>query len=207
MLGSHAGRWSFSTVQCLLMGGILLGCAAFASAQDVARVEEDWELTVGVPDPNSSSPQVVTVISTGADLSSWHAAFLVNHQTGASFQYGGLQLQAWDGDVNKSYQRIPDNTVLNTENEVIRWTLSMELVPSGLEFAVTNGSSTTWGTFGNEQYLTTTVRAQLANLNGHSSTVSQENSGTVVAAHRVASLRLLATRRYTADGSLIEDAP
>lgn len=207
MLGSRAGRWSFSMVQFLLMGGIVLGCAAVASAQDAARVEEDWELVVNSPDTNSSSPQVVTVLSPTADLTSLHGVFLVNHQTEPDFAFGGLQLQVWDGDVNRSERTTPDRSVLHHENEVVRWTQSMQLVEGGLEFAVTNGSSHSWGSFGGEGYLKATIETELVNLNGYSSTVSEANSGVVLAAHRVGSLRLLATRRYTADGSLIEDPP
>lgn len=207
MFGSRSGGWSFSMVQFLLMGGIVLGCAAVVSAQDATRVEEDWEFVISSPDPNSSSPQVLTVISPTADLTSLYGVFLVNHQTEPDYVLGGLQLQVWNGDVNRSERKFPDSSVLQTENEVIRWTHSMELVEGGLEFAVTNGSSTTWGSFGGEGYLKATVETSLQNLNGYSSTVSEANSGVVLATHRVGSLRLLATRRYTADGSLIEDPP
>lgn len=183
--------------------------ATIAAAQDsetIVRVEEDWELVVATPDTDSDGPQLACVISPVGDLNSVYATFELNHQSLPSYVPGGLQLQVWNGETPVNHHKYPTEAVLSNPGETVRWTQSVEVVEGGLTFEVTNGSSTTWGTFGGQGYLKATVSASLANLNGYSPAVSVENSGVSYAANRVESLTLRSVRVFTAAGEVQEDA-
>jgi hypothetical protein len=101
---------------------------------------------------------------------------------------------------------LPTQALLATPNETIKWTQVMRLEPgNNIVFEVTNGSSTTWGNFGDDGTLKITVVHPGVNLDGYSAEVSVANSGVGFAANRVASLVLKRVRIYTSTGQMTED--
>ncbi len=169
----------------------------------VTRVEEDWQLEVGQPDPNVTAPQVTTAISPQGGLSGIHAIFNLNHQALEQFAPGGMQLQVWNGETPISHYRLNPDDVLSEADEVITWTQVMA-INNGLVFRIENGNSSTWGVFGGDSLLTERVATNLVNLNGYSPQVSVENSGVAFAANRVRSLVLRRVRIHTDDGQVVE---
>ena len=170
----------------------------------VLRVEEDWELQVGDPDPNVTAPQVTTAISPANDLSGVYAIFNLNHQALDEFAPGGMQLQVWNGETPVSHYRLHPQEVLSDSDELVQWTQVMELTNNGLVFRIENGHSQTWGDFGGSSLLTERVATTLSNLNGYNPQQSVDNSGTVFAANRVRSLVLKRVRVDTSDGQQFE---
>ena len=192
----------------LLCTVFLVGWSAVAAAQDplqIVRVEEDWELVVGTPDPNSDGPQVACVISPLGDVNSVHAALELNHQSLPEFVPGGIQLQVWNDETPENSRKFPNGAVMALPGETIRWTQSMELEDGTLTFEVIDGTSSTWGSFGGQGYLKASGPATLANLNGYDPEVSVKNSGIAYAANRVQSLVLRKVRLITATGEVLED--
>jgi hypothetical protein len=188
---------------CVVLLGLLL-CAACpaAQAETVVRIEQDWELVVGTPDPDTDSPQVVCVISPVGNVQSLYAAFELNQQSLPEFNAGGMQLQVWSGETTLVEKHAADGVLLEQEGETIDWTQSMELCDGVLAFEITNGASDTWGAFGG---LRATVNTTLADLNGYDPAVSVRNSGAGFASNRVGSLVIKRTRFITAGGQIIED--
>ena len=183
--------------------GSQVACADWGPT--VVRVEEDWELVVDSPDPNSVAPQVTCVISPRGHVDSLYAAFVLNAQTLPGFIPGGLQLQVWDGKSPRSDRKFPAAAVLAQPGETIRWTQGMELDDGVLHFEITDGSSSTWGSFGGQGYLKAGVSTSLESLNHYSPDVSVANSGVSYAANRVISLKLKGFRVYLSTGDYYED--
>jgi len=197
--------WTF---RCLLALLLTVAWAAMAHAETgptIMRVEEDWELILATPDPDSDAPQVTCVISPTGDVTSVYAAFELNHQSLPSFTPGGLQLQVWDGEVPLSHRRFPTAAILAQPEEVVRWTQSVELVDGCLVFEIVGGSSGTWGRFGGQGYLKSGIGTTLQNLNAYHPSVSVANSGVSYAANRVESLILRTVRVVTSTGEVLED--
>lgn len=206
------GRFAIGVRCCpfraLLVLLFLVAWAEIATAQSpptIVRVEEDWELVVGEPDPGSDAPQVTSVISPLGGVQSVHATFEVNQQSLPTFTPGGLQLQVWDNEVSLSDRGFPNSTVFAQSGETIRWTQSMELNDGSLSFEIINGTSTTWGNFGGQGYLKASIPTTLISLDAYDPAVSAENSGVNYAANRVQSLVLKRVRVYTSTGEQLED--
>jgi len=177
-----------------------------ALAQETAvRVEEDWELVIATPDPDSDSPQVTCLISPHASLDSYYATFELNHQSELTFESGGLQMQIWDGEALVGDKGHPNRQVLSTTGETITWTQSVDVRDGVLTFEITKGNSTTWGTFGGQGYLKAMLPTELSSLSGYSPSISVKDSGVSYASNRVTSLTLKGVRYYDAEGKLISE--
>jgi hypothetical protein len=176
-------------------------------AQDVqvVRVEEDWKMLLGDPEPQSVAPQVTCVISPVANVDSLYAAFTLNHRGLPNFNPGGLQLQVWDNETPLSIKNSANTSILSKSGEPVTWTQSMELKDGALTFEILNGNSATWGEFGGNGELKASVNTALPNLNNYSPDVSVKNSSIGFASNRVQSLVLNRVRLITSTGKIIED--
>lgn len=203
---SHAPR-RLALTSALAVGALLVSgtVACAVSPHDVVRVEEDWELVVGQPEPTSAAPQVTSVISPIGDLESWHVAFELNHQTLPSYTPGGLCLQLWHGGEPQGADRHKHGEVLiQSEGEEITWTQSMSLSDGVLTFEITDGESTTWGNFGGGGQLRITTPTSLDDLGAYRPEVSVASSGVGFASNRVLSFTLKRVRLHRANGEIEE---
>ena len=208
MFYRNSASTGFWAVRWLVAAAILVAMAstAWADERPITRIEEDWELVIGEPSPNSDAPQVTCAISPLSNMNSYSAAFVVNHHDVPNFAAGGLQLQAWNSETLLASQRAPNQALLATPGETIRWTQVMKKTADGVEFEVLNGSSTTWGNFGGEGTLKVPISAPVPDLNGYNPENSVEHSGVSYAGNRVQLLVLKRVRAYTDEGLLAEDA-
>jgi len=206
-------RRGFSPVRTLLVASLLAvvgllfwnSSARAVSPNDVVRVEEDWALVVGHPEPTTAAPQVTSVISPVGHLDSWHVAFELNHQTLPDYTPGGLCLQLWRGSESQGADRHRHGEVLmQDEGEEITWTQSMSLSDGLLTFEVSHGESVTWGNFGGGGQLRLSVQTSLDNLDEYRPEVSVENSGVGYASNRVHSFTLKRVRVHRANGEVQE---
>src|SRR4051794_29185439 len=93
-----------------------IGPGAMAGGgQPITRVEEDWRIEFGSPDPETNAPQVIMTISPWANLDGPHAVFEVNHKTQPNYSAGGLQLQRWNGDNVVEYKSSHKGNVLSDD--------------------------------------------------------------------------------------------
>ena len=182
-----------------------IGGAGPGYAEDVVRVEEQWELRIATPDPGSSAPQVTCVMSPVGDILGLHAVFEINQRTQPSFSPGGLQLQVWNGDTPWARVEAGATQPLSQGDETVAWTQVMEIAGGVLRFSVCGGESVTWGAFGGSD-LTIEVPTDLANLNQYDPLVSIHHSAVGYAANRVKSLSLKRVRIVSATGQLAEDS-
>lgn len=194
-------RWLIVMSTCLF-------AASRAAADDpsIIRVEEDWRVEVGTPEPEDHAPQIVTVLSPVGNLEREHSVFELNHASFPDYTSGGMQLQFWRQDWLWGYGSTPHHQKLYHDNEVITFTSTMLIDGSFLEFQIVNGVSQTWSTFGGNGYLKTRYYTTLDDLDEYSPDVSAANSRVAFASHRVRKLVLTQVRYYSEDGLVATDS-
>ncbi len=192
-----------------LAGGASLATAGFCSRPqaraagggdgNIIRVEEDWYVKIGIPDPQKDSPQITTVLAP-----SWAGAgnlgvFDLNCATQPGFASGGVQLQLWYNDDMVQARSNTNWDSLHFSDEEIHYTSVMRLQNNHLAFEIINGNSQTWGAFGIGELISenTTWRNH---LNSYDPECSVANSRIGFASHRVRRFVLERVRYYSANG-------
>lgn len=166
----------------------------------VIRVEEDWVVEIGTPDPLIDAPQIVTTISPFSSLDGAYAVFELNHMTLPDYTAGGMQLQVWSGESILNYKNFPTINALTHVNESVHYTMKMEISGGNMSFEVVNGTSSTWGDFGGQGYLKSTYNTTLTDLGTYSPITSVTNSRVGFASHQVKRYSLIQVRYYSQDG-------
>jgi len=199
----HFLAWRCVSVAALLALGALP--SQVYSQQSVVAVQEDWELYVGEADSNSSSPQIACTFSPAGHLNNVYAVFELNFQSQPEYVGGGLQLQIWDGETPTDSRKFPSSNIMSSNDEVVKWTQTMDVHGGVLTFEIINGTSSTWGSFGGQGYLKHSTTTDLVNLNSYSPDLSVANSGAAYAGNRVKLLVLRSVRYELSNGQIIED--
>lgn len=211
MLSSASGgiRWrippAVSANRPLLAAGLLFVASAItltAFAADVIipydRIEEDWEVVIGEPDPDTHAPQLINVISPTPTLTGDYGMLELNHGTQPEYFEGGLQLQMWrDDEYDSNYTPRP-SLLLSIPGETIRYTMAMSIEQEKLKIRVKNGTSTSWGSFGGDS-LVVSCPARQPNLSNYSTLLSVAKSRVAFAKHRVEKFSLKRVRYYHND--------
>lgn len=179
---------------------VLAGHAVGVEGPNIVRVEEDWVVEFGVPDPDNNAPQVTTVMSPVGGTDGVYMVFDLNHQSLPEYDAGGMQLQVWNGEEPLTFGGFPNANVLSMENDVATFTSRLEVANGKMWFEVVNGSSQTWGSFGGGGHLRHAVDTTLTSLGSYSPAQSVANSRVGFAKHRVRKLALREVRYYTASG-------
>jgi len=178
-----------------------------AQEVSIVHVEEDWELVVLEPDNDTVAPQVTCMMSPTASEEGLHMTFELNHKSGAQFVAGGLTMQLWEDESWVSTNRGDSSAAMSTSGETVRWTQSMKVNGDKLTFEIKNGTSSTWGEFGDgsEKFRSSAHWGQ-SHINGYSPSTSAHLSGVGFASNRVQSLTLKRVRVYSASGAVYEDS-
>ena len=179
------------------------GDVLHAQLSGVARVEEDWQLVVSVPESSDNSPQITCVISPSV-LTNGYAALDMNFYSQPDYSPGGIQLHVWSPTTPMLISNSAVRGMLQNQNETITWTTRMSLSNNTLTFSVVNGQSESWGKFGLNGHLSLSVGAAISDLSTYDPNVSLSNSGVPYASNRVTSLTLKAVRWYSASGVLLQ---
>lgn len=195
-------------VRLVIAATLALSCglsAAAVHAEDTypTRIEEDWEIQIGVADNSAVVPEIVTVLTPSAGLVGDYFVFELNHATLPTFFTGGMQLQRWrNGDVLK-YRNGPTVQCLHWNNDTIRFTSALEVSDGQLSMSVMNGTARSWGTFGGTDMRITTATL-LTDLRTYSPSISVALSKVSFGRGYVRSFRLVSTR-YFANGQLLRE--
>jgi hypothetical protein len=193
------------SVLAAVMGWIFLP-ASQASATDgvnVVRIEEDWELIVATPEVSSNSPQVVCAMSPSGGDDGDYMAFELNHQSQPGYATGGLHLHAWEGEHLLSSAHTQESTSMLHNQEQVTWTQTMTLANGMLVYEIVQGTSETWGAFGNGE-LKVSVRSNMGSLNSYDVEATLAGSGVGFGANRVTSLKLKTVRLTLSNGDVLE---
>ncbi len=181
----------------LAMSLLGVGQPALAAGYgNVMRVEEDWYIKIGTPEPIADSPQITTVIAPAWNTTGNYGVFDLNCATQPNFASGGVQLQLWYGpDMLRSNSNTNWDSIRFTDEE-IRYTSVMRLLGDQIIFEIINGSSTTWGSFGTGELIVqnTTWRNH---LNAYDPDCSVSNSRIGWASYQVRSFVLQQIRYFS----------
>jgi len=196
-------RW-LRPVSLVLFFGLLL-VANVAPAQDLVRVEEDWEMVVGEPDFNSCGPQVACTMSPFGHIDGTHFTLEINHRSLPYWSPGGITLHHWFGESRQQSMERQDRSVMQTNTEVVTWTQILDVQAGYLIFQIKDGASSTWGPFGYSNNLKLFAWWPSGNLNEYTPDVSVSRSGVAFAGNRVSSLKILRVRATLSDFSTATD--
>lgn len=162
-------------------------------------------LVLNEPDGNVDSPQFNTVMSPFQDVDLYFAQVLWNYRETPNFTSGGVQLQSYEGE-RLIRRRSMEFGQLSTAAETITWTQGLTTDGVALFFEVTNGQSTTWGTFGKDMSISSD--AYLSDLSTYSADVSAQQSCITYGSNRVDELVITQVRYYGATGLLgVDNTP
>jgi len=176
-----------------------------APAHDVVRVEEDWELVIGEPDANSAGPQIACTMSPFANISDTHFTVEVNHRSVPWWSPGGVSIHQWSGEWRQQSFDRADRSVMQTNDEVVRWTQALYVESGKLTFQVKDGTSTTWGPYGFSNMFKLQTNWGVNNINSYTPDVSAALSGVAYASNRVKLLRLVQVRATLSTGTVVTD--
>jgi hypothetical protein len=182
----------------------MAGKPVLAEGGKVVSVEEHWELQLGEPDTDRSSPQTTMVMSPTNNLGGTHFLFTLNHAPVPDYHLGGMQVQVWNGDDVGEEKTGSASGSLANANETVRWTQRLSLHDGLLTFQVVDGQSSTWPTFGGDDDLSVSVTTSLNSLNSYRPAVSLGESQVSYAENRVGSLVLTKLVWVTEDGTVHE---
>jgi hypothetical protein len=191
-----------SSLPSIVAGSIVLWSAApaLADSPKVIQIEEQWELVVGEPDTGLSAPQATMVMSPTGNLDSTYFLFTLNCRNLPDYQPGGVQVQHWEGDSVVDSGTGSVAGPLSQSGDTVSWTQRVTLNNGTLTFEVVDGSSDSWGHFGNEASLKLTSETSLQSLNSYKPAISLTESQIGYADNRVKSLTLKKLVWLTDDG-------
>ncbi len=170
----------------------------------VVRIEQDWELVVGTPDPNLCSPQLFIMLYPESG-GSYSCQFLINYNDQPTFSAGGVQIQVWqDGTVLDGADNSPNQAILQNEGETVTFTLVMEIKGNKLIFSAKNVSSPS---FGDINHLTTSVPYDPIQFSNYQTSDSVANSGILFGSNRVTSLTIKQVRKIDQAGNTTTELP
>jgi hypothetical protein len=186
----------------IIAGSIVLWTTvpALADSPKVVQVEEQWELSIGVPDTGLSAPQATMVMSPTGNLDSTYFLFTLNCRNFPSYEQGGVQVQRWEGDSVATSGTGSVGETLNQSEDTVTWTQRVSLHDGEITFEVVDGSCDSWGHFGNDAALTLTSETSLHSLNAYKPAISLTESQIGYADNRVHSLTLKKLVWKTDDG-------
>ena len=118
-----------SFLSSIIAANIVLWSAvpAFADSPKVVQIEEQWELSIGVPDAGRSAPQATMVMSPTGNLDSTYFLFTLNCRNLPDYQPGGVQVQRWEGDsvANSGTGSVAEP--LSQSEDTVSWTQRVTL--------------------------------------------------------------------------------
>src|SRR4051812_28986739 len=150
----------------------LTAATALGDSPKVVQVEEQWELSIGVPDAGRSAPQATMVMSPTGNLDSTYFLFTLNCRNYPDYQPGGVQVQRWEGNSVANTGTGPIAEPLTQSEDTIRWTQRVTLHDGVITFEVVDGSCDSWGHFGNDDSLKLTSESSLQSLNSYKPAIS-----------------------------------
>jgi hypothetical protein len=193
---SRAIKTAILLTTIALAGSIGLGQT---TSTTIDQVEEDWQVVIGSPNATEIGPQLTTCMSPVSDGSTPFFALDMNYRDYPSFRAGGMEaavISNTDGSV-LGYSTQGDD-VFGTEGETVTWTQRMTLSGGQANYAIVNGQSTTWGTFGQADALAPiSFTTAVTSLVSYSPATSVAKSGVGWQSNRVSKMTLVQVRYYS----------
>jgi hypothetical protein len=190
--------------------GLAASTAPLAAVElpTITKVEERWEMVVASANPTSGGPQLNTVMSPYPHVNDYYGLFTINYIDLPFYSNGGMQAQLWKDKIPLHNDPHREGIPLQNDNETITWTQTLALGGGWLSFHIQNGTSTSWGTFGELDYCHALYPvADLPNLNGYTPDVSVEYARRWgLERDRITSLRITRIRKWDGASLVFDDS-
>ena len=198
----NSNNWRCAQVVHWIVAACLVVSAtrsASAETPNIVQIEEHWEMAVGEPDAQLSSPQATMIMSPQDNLDGQYFLFTINHRSVPSYEPGGMQVQLWNGNETVDAESFSAGP-LEQSGDVIQWVQRLKVENGTLSFEVVDGTSNSWGSFGGSGSLAFATPTSLEDLNGYRPAVSLGESQVGYAGNRVQRLLLKKLVWVTDDG-------
>jgi len=193
----------YSWLSALVALLVMTSASVAQFAEPVTWVEEDWELVLVEPDGDILAPQFHSAMSPYSHIDNYYMQVTWNYWEIPEFAGGGYQVQGWEGEEVIRLKSLGSEE-FDLSAETVSWTQVMAVFNNSLWYAIVDGESVTWGSFGG---LGTVIGGMtgVTSLDGYSPDVSVENSWVTYGANRISSLKITEVRYYGASGWLYTD--
>ncbi len=182
----------------ILVSGFTLSCSAEAPV--VRMIEEGWEILINEPDSKSYSPQVTFFMSPNVNDEATYFQLQMNYAADKGFSGGGFHVAAVSDSAIVDEERSQTERALATFHDRVRWTNVMAVINDKLYYAVKDGQSDDWGSFGGPDYLVE-MPTDVSDLSGYSANQSLENVDIGFGGNRVHSVTLRWVMLHFSDGT------
>lgn len=196
-----ARRRAFVHASFVAVAAMLFATPARAESPQLYKVEEDWELVVNEPDPDTNSPQITFFTCPDATDPDCYFQLQMNYAADEWFSSGGFHVAAVRNEQLLDEARSETQRVISVNNDHIRWTSVMASISGELLFAVKDGHGDDWGSFGGPDYLVRMPDGGVSSLEEYTPASSLELVDIGFGGNRVASITLRSVRFYYTDGS------
>ncbi|MCC9644247.1 hypothetical protein LOC71_18375 [Rhodopirellula sp. JC740] len=170
-------------------------------SKNIYYIEENWELVLGEPDPKINSPQVSFFVYPDSGDESRYFELQLNYAADATYSSGGFRVTAASNDQIVDHERGGNFQNWTVANDRIQWTTVMAVQDSRYLFAIKNGQSSDWGSFGGPDYLVEMPHGSGKRLSNYHPDKSLANVDIGFGANRVDSILLKSVRVIYSDGS------
>lgn len=191
-----------------VIGGIVFGALICTPApcqaeqSEIWKIEEDWELVVNDPDPNTYCPQV-TFFASPTTSDDTYFQLQMNYYADDAFSGGGFHVAAVrDGNIVDEARSVT-RLALQTDGDRIRWTSVMAAFDNAFFYAVKDGHSDDWGHFGGPNYLVEMSSHGIHDLAAYTPYESLSTVDIGFGANRVSSVKLVEVRVYYENGNSV----
>ncbi len=171
----------------------------------IVRIEQDWELVVSAPDAERCAPQVF-VQAFPESGGPYLCQLLFNHNDQPRFAAGGLEVDIFQGDALQSAQEaLPGKPIATGDGERITFTVSLRILPgeSTLRLKAKNLTSSVSGSIAPDFDVTAPYTP--AAFTNYQTSDSKNNSGILLGANRVTSLKITQVRKYDTDDNMVTE--
>ena len=169
------------------------------------RVQEDWQVVIGVPDSSSETPQLGTLMTPDNTNPDLYAIFKLNYRDEPSFSAGGLEVEAWNSTTLEAYS-VQKTALLQTDDEKISWTERLNLSGGNAYFQVLYGESVSWGNFGDSTNLAISFATSTTSFSNYTPDASVSGSDVSYGDNtNVTGFTLAQVRYYQGDTLVLTD--
>ncbi|QDT06123.1 hypothetical protein K227x_45300 [Rubripirellula lacrimiformis] len=190
------------TARLLVIAAMALGMSCCQASEDkVWKIEEDWEMVILQPDPQSNSPQVSFTTSPSTEVDDVYFQLQMNHSDSAG---GGIHVAAVLDDKIVDESQSDIRSALSIDGDHVSWTTVMAVIDDRICFAVKDGYGQDWGNFGGPEYVVRMQRRDILDLSKYRPINSLDSVDINFGANRISSSKMLKVRLYYTSGNVVE---
>lgn len=157
-------------------------------------------MSLNQPDSKTNSPQVAFFMHPDSQHGDRYFQLQMNYAAEEDYSSGGFRVGAFINEEPVDEERSRIGGALSYDNDTVRWTSAMAVFNEQLMFALKDGTSFQWGTFGGPEYLVAMNLGDVHNLDHYSPQASVAGVDVGFGRNRIKTLRLKKVRVIYTNG-------